>query len=58
MLVYDITRRQTFEGLLRWLKELREYADQNAIVMLVGNKSDLMHVRAVTTDEAMAFAGM
>ncbi|KAH7107231.1 GTPase of the Ypt/Rab family [Auriculariales sp. MPI-PUGE-AT-0066] len=56
LLVYDITRRQTFESLSRWLKELRDYADANAVIMLVGNKCDLTHIRAVSTEEATTFA--
>lgn len=40
----------------RWLKELRDHADINIVIMLVGNKSDLRHLRAVPTDEAKAFA--
>lgn len=41
---------------LRWLRELRDHADQNIVIMLVGNKSDLRHLRAVLTEEAKAFA--
>nr|GMD93123.1 rac-like GTP-binding protein RAC13 [Ipomoea batatas] len=40
----------------RWLKELRDHTDQNIVVMLVGNKSDLRHLRAVPTDDAGSFA--
>jgi len=40
----------------RWLKELRDHAEQNIVVMLVGNKSDLRHLRAVETEEAMTFS--
>lgn len=40
----------------RWLRELRDHADQNIVIMLVGNKSDLRHLRAVLTEEAKAFA--
>ena len=40
------------------MKELRDHADSNIVIMLVGNKSDLRHLRAVPTDEAKAFAGM
>lgn len=42
---------------MRWLKELRDHADSNIVVMLVGNKSDLRHLRAVPTEEAKQFAG-
>ena len=41
----------------RWLKELRDHADNNIVIMLVGNKSDLRHLRAVPTEEARGYAG-
>lgn len=56
LLVYDITKHQTYENVGRWLKELRDHADTNIVIMLVGNKSDLRHLRAVPTDEAKQFA--
>jgi len=40
----------------RWLKELRDHADNNIVIMLVGNKSDLRHLRAVPTEEARSYA--
>ncbi|KAK6475030.1 ras-related protein Rab-11A [Huso huso] len=56
LLVYDIAKHLTYENVERWLKELRDHADSNIVIMLVGNKSDLRHLRAVPTDEAKAFA--
>ncbi|MFS7931255.1 putative small GTP-binding protein [Helianthus anomalus] len=56
LIVYDITRKVTFENVDRWLKELKDHTDQNIVVMLVGNKADLGHLRAVTTDEAKAYS--
>ncbi|TAQ86415.1 hypothetical protein B7494_g5267 [Chlorociboria aeruginascens] len=56
LLVYDISKHQTYENVTRWLKELRDHADANIVIMLVGNKSDLRHLRAVPTEEAKAFA--
>ena len=56
LLVYDISKHVTFENVERWLKELRDHAEANIVVMLVGNKSDLRHLRVVSTEEAMAFA--
>ena len=58
LLVYDIAKHLTYENVERWLKELRDHADSNIVIMLVGNKSDLRHLRAVPTDEAKAFAGL
>lgn len=40
----------------RWLKELRDHTDANIVIMLVGNKADLRHLRAVSTEDAQAFA--
>lgn len=57
LLVYDIAKHLTYENVERWLKELRDHADNNIVIMLVGNKSDLRHLRAVPTDEAKGFAG-
>jgi len=56
LLVYDISKQVTFENVERWLKELRDHAEPNIVIMLVGNKSDLKHKRAVSTETAMAFA--
>lgn len=56
MLVYDVTRHVTFENVERWLKELRHHTDSDIVIMLVGNKADLRHLRAVSTEDAKAFA--
>ena len=55
LLVYDISKRLTYDNVSRWLKELRDHADSNIVVMLVGNKKDLRHMRQVNTDEAKEF---
>lgn len=56
LLVYDIAKHLTYENVERWLRELRDHADQNIVIMLVGNKSDLRHLRAVSMDDAKTFA--
>ncbi|MFQ6629472.1 hypothetical protein Gotur_006639 [Gossypium turneri] len=56
LLVYDATRHVTFENIERWLKELRDHTDGSIVIMLLGNKSDLRHLRAVLTEDAKAFA--
>ncbi|CDY54519.1 BnaC07g49230D [Brassica napus] len=56
MLVYDITKRQSFDHVARWLEELRGHADKNIVIMLVGNKTDLGTLRAVPTEDAKEFA--
>ncbi|EPS58968.1 hypothetical protein M569_15844 [Genlisea aurea] len=56
LLVYDVTRRATFENAVRWLKELRDHTDPNTVVMLIGNKSDLRHLVAVSTEDGRQLA--
>jgi Ras-related protein Rab-11B len=56
LLVYDITKRLSFESIDRWLKELRDHADPNIMIMLVGNKKDLSHLRAVTSADSDSYA--
>lgn len=56
MLVYDMTKRQSFDHMARWLEELRGHADKNIVIMLIGNKCDLGTLRAVPTEDAQEFA--
>ncbi|KAL3740895.1 hypothetical protein ACJRO7_022082 [Eucalyptus globulus] len=56
LLVYDISRRQTFDSVGRWLNELHTYSDMNVITVLVGNKSDLKDAREVSAAEGKTLA--
>ncbi|THU44457.1 hypothetical protein C4D60_Mb02t07570 [Musa balbisiana] len=56
VLVYDVTKPTSFENISRWLKELRDHADSNISIMLVGNKTDLKHLRAVASEDAQSYA--
>lgn len=56
LVVYDITRKHTFDNVARWLEELRVHSDMNAVTMLVGNKCDLESSRQVSIEEATAYA--
>ncbi|KAK4366376.1 hypothetical protein RND71_014256 [Anisodus tanguticus] len=56
LLVYDITKKQTFDNVLRWLRELRDHADSNIVIIMAGNKSDLKHLRAVSEQDGQALA--
>ncbi len=57
LLVYDISKRVTFENVERWLKELKDHAEANIVVLLVGNKCDLRHLRTVSTEEVRSKYG-
>ncbi|XP_058747038.1 ras-related protein Rab-2-B-like [Vicia villosa] len=56
LLVYDITRRETFDHLATWLEDARQHASSSMIIMLIGNKSDLSKKRVVSTEEGEKFA--
>jgi Ras-related protein Rab-2A len=55
LLVYDISRRDTFNHLTRWLDEARQHANPKMVIMLIGNKSDL-EKREVSYEEGEKFA--
>ncbi|KAL8184312.1 UNVERIFIED_CONTAM: Ras- protein Rab-25 [Gekko kuhli] len=56
LLVFDITKHQSYDVVERWLKELYDHAEATIVVMLVGNKTDLAHSREVPTEEAKMYA--
>lgn len=58
LLVFDLTRRETFIALQRFLYELRQFAEPDCTIYLVGNKSDLLDekARAVSLEEIESYA--
>lgn len=60
LLVYDVTRQPTFQNCLKWLEELQQNAEPNLVVMLVGNKVDLVEkdpmARQIYAEAAAEFA--
>jgi len=56
ILVYDITRRETFNHLARWLDEARQNGNPQMSFILVGNKCDMESERAVSYEEGERFA--
>ncbi|PRP80728.1 ras-related protein Rab-2A [Planoprotostelium fungivorum] len=56
LLVYDITRRDTFNHLAEWLEDCRKYSNPNIVIMLIGNKCDLEEKRVVQKEEGEKFA--
>jgi Ras-related protein Rab-2A len=41
ILVYDITNRDSFNNIMKWLDETKNYANDKVTMLLVGNKTDL-----------------
>ena len=60
IIVYDVTKRSTFEHATSWLQKIKEMAEKNCITYLVGNKVDLVDMneknREVTIEEAQKYA--
>merc|ERR1719242_393802 len=54
LLVYDITRRDSFEHVSQWLTEARANADPDLVITLVGNKCDRVAERQVSYEEGHA----
>jgi len=56
-IVYDITNRQTYENVKVWIQELEEFIENKELpIILVGNKSDLIEQRQVSTQEGADLA--
>ena len=51
-IVYDITRKNSFESVERWVSDIISVADKKITIILIGNKSDLEDQRQVTKEEA------
>jgi len=58
IIVIDITKQSSFASIDRWYDELQKHADSSIICVLVGNKSDLHHLRKTYSEAAEAYAGM
>ena len=56
ILMYDVSRRETFVHIVRWLKEVATVVHPCCVLVLVGNKVDLHQQRQISTDEARQFA--
>lgn len=57
LLVFDISRKSTFSHVTDWLNDLRQIAEPDIVVILVGNKADLAgERREVSAEEAAAWA--
>ena len=49
--VYDITRKETFNSVDRWINDLKTSADKNLTIIMIGNKCDLEDQRQVSADQ-------
>jgi small GTP-binding protein len=58
LLVYDVTRKETFQAVQRFLNDLRQWSEPDCVIYLVGNKVDLLEseLRAVPLDEVKEYS--
>jgi small GTP-binding protein len=56
VVVYDITKKDSFNGAKSWVKELQRRGDPNVVIALAGNKADMEAKRKVQTEEAQQYA--
>ena len=56
VIVFDITDKDSFEHVKIWMQDIDKFAKQGVMRILVGNKCDLEHQRAVTKNEGNEMA--
>jgi small GTP-binding protein len=58
LLVFDLTREQTYNETRKWLTEIRQFAGEDIPFILIGNKADLLEDvgRVIDQNEARSFA--
>lgn len=54
--MYDITNRQSFQSVDKWIEDAKNLRDDDVLLILAGNKSDLNDHRQVSTKEAQEYA--
>ena len=52
IIVYDICREKSFENVDKWIEDFKSKADEDAVILLIGNKNDLDDKREVNKEEA------
>ncbi|KAL7377479.1 hypothetical protein ABVT39_000349 [Epinephelus coioides] len=56
LLLYDVTNKSSFDNIQAWLTEIHEYAQQDVVLMLLGNKADATHERVVKREDGERLA--
>ncbi|XP_034075680.1 ras-related protein Rab-26-like isoform X2 [Gymnodraco acuticeps] len=56
LLLYDVTNKSSFDNIKAWLTEIHEYAQQDVVLMLLGNKADATHERVVKREDGERLA--
>ena len=56
IVVFDITKKDSYTGAKSWVKELQRRGDPNVVIALAGNKADCAPNRQVDADEVINYA--
>ncbi|XP_044732083.1 ras-related protein Rab-37-like isoform X2 [Chrysoperla carnea] len=56
LLLYDVTNKTSFDNIRAWLGEIREYAQDDVVIMLLGNKADCTSDRVVRKEDGVRLA--
>lgn len=55
-LVYDVTSKQSFENIRKWIADVQSFAESNVNIVLIGNKCDLVDAKVIDTEAGKAVA--
>ena len=58
LIVYDITRKNTFDNIDKWITDLKLNDDKNICIIILGNKSDLIDKREINKNDGIKKAEM
>lgn len=56
LLLYDVTNKSSFDNIRAWLSEINEYAQEDVVIMLLGNKADMAGERLIKTEDGEKLA--
>ena len=51
IIVFDLTKKKSFEKISNWIKDIKEYGNDDTLIIILGNKSDLTGEREVFPEE-------
>lgn len=56
LIVYDITRKDSFDSVEKWLSDLKNNGEEKMVIMAIGNKCDMVNERVISTQDGEAKA--
>eukprot|EP01022_Parablepharisma_sp_SALTPOND_P012851 TRINITY_DN1668_c0_g1_i7.p2 TRINITY_DN1668_c0_g1~~TRINITY_DN1668_c0_g1_i7.p2 ORF type:complete len:237 (-),score=31.23 TRINITY_DN1668_c0_g1_i7:1226-1849(-) len=56
VLVFDMTDKDSYENTQRWMEEIRQHRGDEIVIILVGNKTDLLEAQKVSIEQATEYA--